>query len=186
MQDSRPLRRSRIVLVIGLGTAFTAALFLPMLSPSEVNTLVLVARDIAIGVVTISAFWFGMLFGVAIQCAEEGRTGGASGLVLQLLRPVKAAGLTLLGALLAAAVAPSLDRLTLSWPSRVLQTRGYGFVALLLCVGAFYALLLALASIQHIVHVLRTREAEADAQPAVARTAIHDAAHSAGKQGLWR
>ncbi len=169
MQDNRPLRRSRIVLAIGVGTAFTAALFLPMLSPGEVNTLVLVARDIAIGVVAISAFWFGMLFGVAMQRAEEGRTGGASGLVPQLLRPVRAAGLTLFGAL-AVEVAPSLDHLTLPWQSRVLLTRGYGFVALLLCVGAFYALLLALTSIQHIVHVLRAREAEADAQPAVART----------------
>jgi hypothetical protein len=188
MQDIQPAQRSRAVIGFTTVAAFLAALLLPVLSPAEVSNLEVVARDIAVGVVNISAIWFGMLFSVAMERAEQGRAGGAPELVLQLLRPLKFGGLTLLGTLLATVFFPILDRFaataSLFWS--VLFARGHAFIALMLCVGAFYGLLLALAPIQHILHMLRVREAEADAKPPFKRTDEPFAGHAVEHQNRWR
>lgn len=167
-EERRTVRRGQIVFAVLLAIALAVS---ALVNPVEAATLGSwndIARDLAGIVLTIAAIWLGMLFGVAFERAGKGRGAGASDLVRHLMRPLRVGGLTLLGVLILAVADPYLDSLLTKVLPGVWKdgfARGRVFLSLTLCAGALYGLLLSLAPVEHIVLMLRAREAEADALP---------------------
>jgi hypothetical protein len=173
MADERSalLRSRRILLLCGIAS-FLAAAVLPLPSRSALQSWRGIALDISVAVVTIAAIWLGMLFGVALDRARQGSGGGATELVRHLMRPLYAGGLTLLSILVLTLASPYLEKVSLGGIWNQIALRGEVLVYLILSSGALYALLLALAPVAHILGLLRSLEAEADATPPAAKVFV--------------
>lgn len=156
---------ARVTVVALLALSAVAAAFLPPPKPESLVAWTELAVTIAGVLLTVAAIWLGMLFGVAYQRAGRGTRGGASELMNQLLRPLRVGGATFLWAIALIVARPYLELVPgihgVGW-----LARGVVFGHLVVLVGAVYGLVLSLAPVEHVIHLLRIREAEADSLPA--------------------
>lgn len=164
--DSTVGRWRRRLLALLVAAAGVGGWFLPV-APGQVAELRTISRDIAVAVVTITAIWLGMMFGVALKRAEGGERNGGSLLIKELMRPLTVGAVTLLAAVLVEALGAQLAALAgvlpAEWQGGLTQLPL--ILSLLLCAGATYGLLLALAPVTHVIEMLQSVERGADQQP---------------------